>query len=172
MKLMNLKDEVLSLPVEDRLSYALDPLDRLSGGRRLDFGFDLTMKETQLLTALNKASPRMVTKEALHLTMYGDLGEVGMKIIDVFVCKIRAKMKGKTSLKIETVWGQGYRLPTPLITTIRPTIRNRASRTEWTKDEDEILLEMKTSGSELWAIAEELERSERAIIERLRILEC
>jgi len=74
--------------------------------------------------------------------------------------------------KIETVRGQGYRLSEALSAHVHPSTRNKASGTPWSPKEDKILREMKTSWSELWTIAEELERSERAIIERLRILEC
>ena len=42
--------------------------------------------------------------------LYGGMDEPELKIIDVFVCKLRKKMAQATSGEnyIETVWGRGY----------------------------------------------------------------
>ena len=42
--------------------------------------------------------------------LYGGMGEPELKIIDVFVCKLRKKLAQATggSHYIETVWGRGY----------------------------------------------------------------
>jgi two-component system cell cycle response regulator CtrA len=54
----------------------------------------------------------LATKDAVMAGVYRDAGrdEPEIKIVDVFVCKIRAKLK-RFEIPIETVWGQGYRLP-------------------------------------------------------------
>jgi two-component system cell cycle response regulator CtrA len=51
-----------------------------------------------------------VTKEAFLNHMYGGMDEPEVKIIDVYVCKIRKKMTAVTTnnVSIETVWGRGY----------------------------------------------------------------
>jgi two-component system cell cycle response regulator CtrA len=47
--------------------------------------------------------------------LYGGLDEPELKIIDVFVCKLRKKLSAATRGKnhIETVWGRGYVLREP-----------------------------------------------------------
>lgn len=53
-------------------------------------------------------APGFVTKERLHNAMYDrDEPETEIKIVDVFICKIRNKMGFDA---IETVWGRGYGL--------------------------------------------------------------
>ena len=50
--------------------------------------------------------------------LYGGIDEPEIKIIDVFVCKLRKKLAEATggSHYIETVWGRGYRLRDPDVT--------------------------------------------------------
>jgi two-component system cell cycle response regulator CtrA len=47
--------------------------------------------------------------------LYGGMDEPELKIIDVFVCKLRKKLAQATGGKhyIETVWGRGYVLRDP-----------------------------------------------------------
>jgi two-component system cell cycle response regulator CtrA len=47
--------------------------------------------------------------------LYGDLDEPELKIVDVFVCKLRKKLSQATNGEkyIETVWGRGYVLRNP-----------------------------------------------------------
>lgn len=50
------------------------------------------------------------TKAALYTVMYGmRLDPPEEKIIDVYICKIRAKVK-RHGIKIDTVWGDGWRV--------------------------------------------------------------
>ncbi len=44
--------------------------------------------------------------------LYGGMDEPELKIIDVFICKLRKKLANASSGKnyIETVWGRGYAL--------------------------------------------------------------
>jgi two-component system cell cycle response regulator CtrA len=48
--------------------------------------------------------------------LYGGMDEPELKIIDVFVCKLRKKLAQATGGKhyIETVWGRGYVLRDPV----------------------------------------------------------
>lgn len=57
---------------------------------------------------LAKAPDVAIAKEALFGAAWGaDADEIEIKIVDVYICKIRAKI-GKDA--IETIWGTGYRL--------------------------------------------------------------
>jgi two-component system cell cycle response regulator CtrA len=48
--------------------------------------------------------------------LYGGMDEPELKIIDVFVCKLRKKLSSATGGEnyIETVWGRGYVLRDPI----------------------------------------------------------
>jgi hypothetical protein len=69
--------------------------------------FGLTQIEARLLAALSDG--RVHSKESLHSAMYFERGDHApeIKIIDVFVCKIRRKLAGYP-IKVETVWGAGH----------------------------------------------------------------
>ncbi len=58
----------------------------------------------------------MLTKEAFLNHLYGGMDEPEMKIIDVFICKLRKKLAqaGAGNL-IGTVWGRGYMLRDPAV---------------------------------------------------------
>ncbi len=76
---------------------------------------ELTGKETLLLLILASAPGRTFSKEGLLAQMYagGVEDEPELKIIDVFVCKVRKKLAEihpDAEGLIETVWGRGYRL--------------------------------------------------------------
>lgn len=70
----------------------------------------LTRQELALFSALYHAKPAVRTKEQLlkPLTSFiDDAPEI--KIVDVFICKIRKKIAG-LGITIQTIWGEGYRL--------------------------------------------------------------
>ena len=51
----------------------------------------------------------VLTKEAFLNHLYGGMDEPEMKIIDVFICKLRKKLSGAgADGLIGTVWGRGY----------------------------------------------------------------
>lgn len=74
----------------------------------------ITGSELQLLFALARGPGRVMSKEGLLNTLYGHKAdEPEMKIIDVFVCKLRKKFASvhpEAEGFIETIWGRGYRL--------------------------------------------------------------
>jgi two-component system cell cycle response regulator CtrA len=72
----------------------------------------LTDKEYSILELLSLRLGVTVTKEMLLGHLYGGKDEPELKIIDVFVCRLRKKLAQATDAKqyIETVWGRGYRL--------------------------------------------------------------
>jgi two-component system cell cycle response regulator CtrA len=72
----------------------------------------VTGKEFSILELLSLRKGATVTKEMLLNHLYGGMDEPEMKIIDVFICKLRKKLQlacNGTS-HIETVWGRGYAL--------------------------------------------------------------
>ena len=70
----------------------------------------LTGKEYQILELLNLRKGTSVTKEMFLTNLYGGMDEPEIKIIDVFICKLRKKLANASGGKnyIETVWGRGY----------------------------------------------------------------
>jgi len=88
----------------------------------------LTGKEYQMLELLSLRKGTTLTKEMFLNHLYGGMDEPELKIIDVFICKLRKKLAEATGGEtyIETVWGRGYVLrdPTPELAT--PRIQMRA----------------------------------------------
>jgi two-component system, cell cycle response regulator CtrA len=75
----------------------------------------LTGKEYQMLELLSLRRGTTISKEVFLSQLYGGMDEPEIKIIDVFICKIRKKLAGASNGKdyIETVWGRGYTLREP-----------------------------------------------------------
>ena len=75
----------------------------------------LTGKEYGILELLSLRKGTTLTKEMFLNHLYGGMDEPELKIIDVFICKLRKKLRGasKGANYIETVWGQGYVLREP-----------------------------------------------------------
>ncbi|WP_341365946.1 response regulator transcription factor CtrA [Yoonia sp. BS5-3] len=75
----------------------------------------LTGKEYQMLELLSLRKGTTLTKEMFLNHLYGGMDEPELKIIDVFICKLRKKLSEATSGDnyIETVWGRGYVLRDP-----------------------------------------------------------
>ena len=78
----------------------------------------VTAKEYSILELLSVRQGTTVTKEMLLNRLYGGTDEPELKIIDVFVCKLRKKLAPATGGNhyIETVWGRGYMLRDPAAT--------------------------------------------------------
>jgi two-component system cell cycle response regulator CtrA len=75
----------------------------------------LTGKEYQILELLSLRKGMTLTKEMFLNHLYGGMDEPDLKIIDVFMCKLRKKLANASGGKnyIETVWGRGYVLRHP-----------------------------------------------------------
>ena len=75
----------------------------------------LTSKEYQMLELLAVRKGSTLTKEMFLSHLYGGMDEPEMKIIDVFMCKLRKKLSEASGGKhyIETVWGRGYVMREP-----------------------------------------------------------
>jgi len=76
----------------------------------------LTGKEYQMLELLSLRKGTTLTKEMFLNHLYGGMDEPELKIIDVFICKLRKKLTTATEGEnyIETVWGRGYVLRDPV----------------------------------------------------------
>ena len=75
----------------------------------------LTSKEYGILELLSLRKGSTLTKEMFLNHLYGGIDEPELKIIDVFVCKLRKKLADSANGEnyIETVWGRGYVLKDP-----------------------------------------------------------
>jgi two-component system cell cycle response regulator CtrA len=88
----------------------------------------LTGKEYGILELLSLRKGTTLTKEMFLNHLYGGMDEPELKIIDVFVCKLRKKLSVATGGEnyIETVWGRGYVLrdpPADVTTSARKTVK-------------------------------------------------
>ena len=72
----------------------------------------LTGKEYAILELLSLRKGTTLTKEMFLNHLYGGIDEPELKIIDVFICKLRKKLSSACGGEnyIETVWGRGYAL--------------------------------------------------------------
>lgn len=83
-------------------------------GRRVP----LTGKEYAIVELLSLRKGMTLTKEMFLTHLYGGRDEPELKIIDVFVCKLRKKLAQTgdgAAPCIETVWGRGYALRDPQV---------------------------------------------------------
>jgi len=71
-----------------------------------------------IIELLSLRKETILTKEMFLDHLYGRMHEPELKIIDVFVCKLRKKIAEATGGHhyIETVWGRGYVLRDPTVT--------------------------------------------------------
>ncbi|MGA2843720.1 MAG: response regulator transcription factor CtrA [Steroidobacteraceae bacterium] len=95
----------------DDLVINLDTKSVAVGGERVH----LTGKEYQMLELLALRKGTTLSKEMFLNNLYGGMDEPELKIIDVFICKLRKKLASASGGKdyIETVWGRGYMLRQP-----------------------------------------------------------
>ncbi len=84
----------------------------------------LTGKEYQMLELLSLRKGTTLTKEMFLNHLYGGMDEPELKIIDVFICKLRKKLSNAMDGEnyIETVWGRGYVLREPVVSEINHKI--------------------------------------------------
>lgn len=94
----------------DRLRERVRLLEEaLTGGVALPVEWPLTPSERRVFGVL--VNRELATKTAVLAALYGDVGkdEPEIKIIDVFVCKMRRKIR-PYGILIHTRWGEGYYL--------------------------------------------------------------
>jgi two-component system cell cycle response regulator CtrA len=75
----------------------------------------LTAKEYGIVELLSLRKGTSITKEMFLNHLYGGMDEPELKIIDVFICKLRKKLNAATGNEnyIETIWGRGYLMRNP-----------------------------------------------------------
>lgn len=102
------KGHAASVITIGNLDVKLDHKEAEVNGTRVD----LTNKEYQILKALALRKGMTLTKEILLNYLYGGMDEPDIKVIDVFICKLRKKLANAGGGKnyIKTVWGRGYML--------------------------------------------------------------
>jgi len=90
----------------DDLTVNLDSKMVEIGGMRVH----LTAKEYQIVELLALRKGMTLTKGMFLSHLYGGMEEPEMKIVDVFICKLRKKLVNASGGKdyIETIWGRGY----------------------------------------------------------------
>ena len=105
------KGHALSVINTGDLTVDLDQKTAAVGGARVH----LTGKEYQMLELLSLRKGTTLTKEMFLNQLYGGMDEPDIKIIDVFICKLRKKLANASGGKdyIETIWGRGYVLREP-----------------------------------------------------------
>lgn len=86
----------------------------LNAGPIIPIALGLTPGEENMLMALMQSGGAVKSKEQLLAAAYADRYGLGdepeIKIVDVFVCKLRKKL-APHGIHVETVWGRGYLLP-------------------------------------------------------------
>lgn len=73
-------------------------------------GVYLTAQEFKMIELLAIKLGKMVTKEMFMNHLYSGRDEPEIKIIDVYICKVRRKLELASGNRnyIETIWGRGY----------------------------------------------------------------
>ncbi len=87
----------------------------------------LTGKEYMMIELLALRANATITKEMFLNHLYGGMDEPELKIVDVFLCKLRKKIREASpgaEAHIETVWGRGYSMLT--VPTVQ--VRKRLTR--------------------------------------------
>jgi two-component system cell cycle response regulator CtrA len=89
-----------------KLVVSLDTRSVYVDGRQLH----VTAKEYSILELLSLCKGMTLTKEMFLDHLYGSIDEPELKIVDVFICKLRKKIAAATGGQhyIETVWGRRY----------------------------------------------------------------
>lgn len=108
------RDQVVAL-IEERdtlLEQVRQLEEALAPTAVLPRAWRLTATEERLLRALRAVGPNVLHHERAMLTLYGMFEDAPQqKILDVLVCKIRRKLiEAQAQIRIETIWGRGWRL--------------------------------------------------------------
>lgn len=70
---------------------------------------DLTPREFAILEVLLKESPRVVSRDELHQTIWGAENQLRSRVVDVHILSIRRKLGPHGAAWVQTVSGGGYR---------------------------------------------------------------
>lgn len=87
--------------------------------------FRLTPLEASVIDRLYQSRSRVMTKAHLFEAAWGDASyDVGAKILDVYICKIRTKLGADF---IVTHWGSGYALSDKGIAAVEAALESKGS---------------------------------------------
>ena len=166
-----IRNEILALPQEERLSYALHVIDTLVGQTLDDIAWvrrhlGISKKQSQMILALNAAFPRTLSKEQIMTAIHGPGWEQDERSVAVMASHIRARHPGL----IETSWGLGYRLSRKIDIGNDITATRENAGESWSAQDDDDLRRMFENGSDVSIIADEMDRSERSVSDRWRLL--
>ena len=94
----------------------------------------VTGKEYQMLELLALRKGTTLTKEMFLSHLYGGMDEPEMKIVDVFICKLRKKLASASGGKdyIETIWERGYVMREPSENAASGTVAGQTRQAEVT----------------------------------------
>ncbi|WP_296741390.1 helix-turn-helix domain-containing protein [Mesorhizobium sp.] len=110
----------------DELEHRVRALEEISGAQLdapLEFG--LTRNESVIFGLLVKNA--MVRRDGMMEVLYmHKQDEAEIKIVDVWVCKMRQKLK-PWGIRIETVWGRGYAMPSASKAIVAGILGDRAA---------------------------------------------
>lgn len=164
-----LHKEIMALPPAERLPYALEVIEQLTGQStddvvRLRKQLGVSKKHAQMLLALNAAYPRVLTKSQIMTAIHGTGWHQDERTVAVMASHIRAKHP----TLLECCWGIGYRLTRKLDIGSEAVLVRENAGEPWTPQDDEDLRRMFENGSAVHVIADEMDRSERAVVDRWR----
>lgn len=168
---MNIRTQIMALPAEDRLPVALDLLDEFMSHdvQQIEWirrKLGISPMAAKMVLILNRAAPRVVTRDMLMVAMWGHDCDHILKNLHVYKHRINAVRPGLVSV----AHGVGYFIEKPMqIGALLPKQPPRLGLI-WTRENDEDLRRMVASGSTVASIAYELDRSERAVSDRIRKL--
>lgn len=114
-------DEQTREQLEDEVTLLREQIRAVTGESR-ELGVlmaqGMTQRQATILFILLKRAPAVVSRQTLHILLYGDRTDGGPepKIFDVQVSRIRYVLRREgCSGKIETVWNAGYRASPKLV---------------------------------------------------------
>jgi hypothetical protein len=89
--------------------------------------FGLPQSQARFLAIL--FARKEITKSGIYAALYDAESDVHPKIIDVFVCLVRKRL-APHQIRIETIWGRGFSLPSASIAALTIIVRDHARRAE------------------------------------------
>ena len=164
-----LKQQVMALPPDQRLEHALYLIEELSGrvddvAGYLRETFSLTAQEIKLVAALNAASPQILGIDQLMAAM--ETNGTSQMSVRVLISRIRKK----SDIKICVEYCFGYYMPEKLdIPVVQLQVHTRPmTAARWSDEDVADLRQMVENGSHVSAIADELNRTERGVLDKIR----
>lgn len=172
---MNLRDRIMAMPEGDRLEAALVMLEEALGADHWTVSamrqkFGLSALEARVLAAINARAPMIISREALLAAAWG-IEARAEKSVDVIVHRLRKRVP----FKIVNHRGLGYQIRQRIdlsdakVPVVLPP-QSSYSRRKWSEQDDDDLRCMVQNGSDLTAIAYELDRTLDAVIRRVTAL--